>query len=167
MRLSQWHGIVLILISAALVVTGAACSTFGLSGKNAGASQSSLVIRDQSSGKVYGKWSLEEGEEFAIEFIHSVHQSPVREFFLNEEGRIRPIAVRFHSFGAGMLSDLGEGQTYSRDGDAMVISGFTASFKELNCVVGTVSDHLLIVKDEFFSLRDLCGRSAHVKMYIE
>jgi len=165
MKLSRWHDIVFIVIFAALVISGAACST--VSSRDSGVEQSLLVIKDSGSGKVYGKWPLGEGEEFAIEFIHSVNQSPVREFFRNEDGMIRPSAVRFHSFGAGMLSDLGEGQTYSRDGDAMVISGFTASFKELNCVVGTVSDHLLIIKDEFFSLRDLCGRSAHITLYIE
>jgi hypothetical protein len=126
-----------------------------------------LEIRDAGSGRVYGRWPLEENGEFAIEFIHSVNQSPVREFFRAENGMIRPIAGRFYSFGAGMQSDLEEDLSFSRDGDAMVISGYKTSFKELNYIVGTVSDHLLFINGETVSLRDLCGRNAHITLRIK
>jgi hypothetical protein len=126
-----------------------------------------LVIRDSVSGRVYGQWRLEETGSFAIEFIHSVNQSPVRESFGTEGGRIRPLAVRFFSFGAGMQSDLGEGQTMSRDGDAVVITGFTNSFEALNYIVGTVSDHLLIINGEPISLRELCGKNAHITINLK
>jgi hypothetical protein len=140
-----------------------------------------LEIRDAASanglfgsGKVYGRWPLEENAEFAIEFIHSVNQSPVREFFRVENGSIRLKAVRFYSFGAGMQSDLEGDLTMSRDGDAMVISGYKTSFKELNYIVGTVSDHLLFIFDgtgneinsEPVSLRELCGKNAHINIRI-
>ena len=121
-----------------------------------------LEIVDTASGKVYGRWPVD--GEFAIEFIHSVNQSPVRETFKAEGKIIRPLSVRFYSFGAGMQSDLEEGQTMSRDGDALVIAGFTGSFTELNYIVGTVSDHLLLAGGETISLRDLCGRNAHVTL---
>ena len=126
-----------------------------------------LVIRDAYSGKVYGKWSLEEAGEFAVEFIHSVNQSPVREIFQIENKTIKLKAARFYSFGAGMPRDLEEGQTLSQDGDAMLITGYRASFKELNFIVGTVSDHLLIINGRAESLRDLCGRNAHIKIHCE
>jgi len=123
-----------------------------------------LEIVDSETGKVYTRRSLDDGGEFAIEFIHSVNQSPVRETFKAEGKIIRPLSVRFYSFGAGMQSDLEEGQTMSRDGDALVIAGFTGSFTELNYIVGTVSDHLLLAGGETISLRDLCGRNAHVTL---
>jgi len=119
------------------------------------------------SGKVYGRWPLEENGEFAIEFIHSVNQSPVREIFRAESGRIRPIAARFSSFGAGMQSDLEGDLKMSRDGDAIVISGYKTSFKELNYIVGTVSDHLLFINNETISLRQLCGKNAHIKICLK
>ena len=121
-----------------------------------------LEIRDAVSGRVYRRWPLEDGGEFAIEFVHSVNQSPVRETFAVRGAEIRPVAVRFASFGAGMHSDLEAGQTMSRDGDALVITGFSRSFRELNYIVGTVSDHLLYIKGEMVSLRELCGRNAHI-----
>ena len=126
-----------------------------------------MEVRDAVSGKVYGKWPLETNGEFSVEFVHSVHQSPVRETFKIDGRIIRPILARFSSFGAGMQSDLGEGQTLTRDGDAMVISGFSASFKELNYIVGTVSDHFLLVNNKSYSLRDLCGRNAHVTIRVK
>ena len=126
-----------------------------------------LRIKDAESGRVYGKKTLGETREFAIEFIHSVHQSPVLETFRAENGMIRVVSVRFASFGAGMQSDLEEGQTLIRDGDAMVITGYNASYKAINYIVGTVSDHILYVKDEAISLRELCGRNAHIEIQIK
>ena len=156
------YRIVLTLLISALAISGA---VFFLIHLNSSPGKSrTLEILDANSGKVYGRWPLEETGEFAIEFIHSVNQSPVREFFGIEDKIIRPKAVRFSSFGAGMQSDLEEGMSISRDGEAMVITGFNSSHKELNYIVGTVSDHLLFINGETVSLRDLCGRNAHITL---
>lgn len=127
----------------------------------------SLVISGQETGGQYGAWPLAEGAEFAIEFVHSVNQSPVRDTFRVEAGRIRPVETVFYSYGAGMQAGLEEGQTLTREGDALVIRGFTAAYKELNYIVGTVSDHLLCINNETISLRELCGRNAHIRIYIQ
>jgi len=165
-KLRWWYGIVFNMILAALVVSGAAFYVVHIKRGNE-AGQSQLVIKDQDSGTVYGRWPLEEGGEFAVEFVHSVNNTPVRDFFRNEGGMIHPVATRFYSLGAGMQSTLEEGQTLTRDGDAMVITGFTASYKELYYIVGTVSDHLLVINGETISLRELCGRNAHITLLIE
>ena len=125
-----------------------------------------LVIRDSGSGKVYGEWVLE-NEEFSIEFIHSVNQSPVREKFKVDGTMIQPCEVRFYSFGAGMESEPEQGRTMSRDGDALLISGAYAPHSVLNYIVGTVSDHLLLIDDKSISLRELCGKNAHISIQIK
>ena len=150
--------ILLFVFFSALVIAGAVFFVLFFRASSNG----KLEIRDSGTGKLYGTWALDEGGEFAVEFIHSVNQSPVRETFIVEDGIIRPLSVRFYSFGAGMQSDVEEGQTLSRDGDALVISGFASSFKTLNYIVGTVSDHLLFINGETVSLRELCGRNAHI-----
>ena len=147
---------------AALVFTGAVFYAACVTKQNG----QILEIRDSASGKVYGKLPLSKGGEFAIEFVHSVHQSPVRESFKNEDGLIKTDSVRFFSFGAGMQSDLEEGQSMIRDGDALLVTGFNSSYRELNYIVGTVSDHLLLINGEVFSLRELCGRNAHISIRI-
>ena len=160
----------LTMVVAVLVISGAAFLFVHLKTGPAGRenyhSSRSLEIKDADSRKVYGRWPLKEAGEFTIEFIHSVNQSPVRETFVIENNLIQLHAVRFFSYGAGMSSDLEEGWKLSRDGDAMIITGFSNSFNELNYIVGTVSDHLLFVNGETVSLRELCGRNAHITIRI-
>ena len=120
-----------------------------------------LEIRDSITGRTYGSWLLEEGEEFAMEFIHSVNQTPVRETFTIQDGMICLTALRFYSYGAGIPGDLEEGQIMTRDGDAFIITGFSTSFKELKLIIGTYSDHLLIIKNEIISLRDVTGLNSN------
>ena len=153
--------VLLIMILTALTIIGA---VFYFVYVRDGGRQNSRVleIRNSATGRTYGRWSLEEGGEFAIEFIHSVNQSPVKETFYIEERMIRLRELRFYSYGAGMPSNLEEGQELSRDGDAMFITGFNTSFRELNFIVGTVSDHLFFINGEILSLRDLCGKNAHI-----
>jgi hypothetical protein len=151
------------ILSAALASAGAVF--FYLTNK--AAPENVLEILDSSSRAVFGKWPLEEKGEFAIEFIHSVNMSPVRENFFIEGKRIRLLSARFFSFGAGMQSDLEEGWTLERDGDALVITGYTTSWRELNYIVGTVSDHVLYINGETVSLRDLCGRNAHITLRVK
>ena len=154
---------ILKIVLAALVITGA---VFFVIRPNTEKDRI-LEIRDTTSGKVYAKKFLGDTKEFAIEFVHSVHQSPVRETFRCENRMIRPVSVRFASFGAGMLSDMSEGQTMIRDGDFMVITGFKAVYKSLNFIVGTVSDHILYINGETISLRGLCGRNAHITIQVK
>ncbi|GHV29250.1 hypothetical protein AGMMS4952_14690 [Spirochaetia bacterium] len=145
------------IVLAALVVSGVVFY---------GAVNKHLIIADANSGRVYGKWPVKTGAEFSLEFIHSVNQTPVRDTFRVEGYRIVPMATRFSSFGAGMQSDLDEGQTLTRDGDALVITGFTQSYRKLNLIVGTVSDHLLIIGKEQVSLRERCGQNAHISVRV-
>jgi len=126
-----------------------------------------IEIADADSGRVYGRRPIEDGGEFAIEFIHSVNNSPVMEIFKVEGKKIRPAAVRFFSFGAGMRTELEEGMSMTRDGDAMIITGFTRAYSELNYIVGTVSDHLLLLNGQIISLREMCGKNAHVTIRVK
>jgi len=162
----RWQGCAAVLLPALALLATAAASGIACSRLDSRASPV-LEIRDAASNRIYGQWSLGEAAEFAIEFIHSVNQSPVQERFKAEAGLIRLDSVLFYSFGAGMQSDLAEGQTLSREGNALVISGFSAAKQELNYIVGTVSDHLLIIQDERISLRELCGRNAHISIRIK
>jgi hypothetical protein len=126
-----------------------------------------LELRDADSGKRYAAWPIQDGEEFSIEFIHSVNQSPVRDTFHVDGQLIQPVATRFFGFGAGMQTSLEPGQRMERDGDALIITGFTQRFHALSFIVGTVSDHVLYIQDAALSLRDLCGRNAHITIQVK
>jgi hypothetical protein len=127
-----------------------------------------LVIADTESGVLYGQWPVEDGTEFSLEFIHSVNQSPVRDVFQVRGRRIVPVATVFSSFGAGMQAELGEGEELIRNEDGtMTIRGFRRSFKSLAYIVGTVSDHVLWIRDERISLRERCGKNAHITVRVK
>jgi hypothetical protein len=158
-RHPRWWGIAGNLIIALLVVSGAIFFK-GLSKK--------LIIADTDSGALYGRWSVKEGTEFAIEFIHSVNQSPVREVFQVRGRRIVPVETVFSSFGAGMQTELEEGEELIREEDGtMRIIGFTRSFTSLAYIVGTVSDHTLYIDNERISLRERCGKNAHITVRVK
>ncbi|MDR0568614.1 MAG: DUF1850 domain-containing protein [Spirochaetaceae bacterium] len=149
-----------VILIALVIGTGAVLRLYG----------TRLSIADADAGTVYKQWRIKDGDVFSVEFVHSVNNSPVQETFTASAGGIRPVASRFAAFGAGMQSELAEGQTLTRDGTFLVITGFTASYRELNYIVGTVSDHIFSIHtetcSETLSLRDLCGKNAHISIRV-
>ena len=125
-----------------------------------------MSISDADSQVVYGTWPVVDGDEFSVEFVHSVNNTPVIDTFAVSGDEMRSVSVRFYGFGAGMQTDLEPGEKLERDGDALVITGMNRTFCQLNFIVGTVSDHLLTIRGDTISLRDLCGRNAHITVKI-
>ena len=75
----------------------------------------------------------------------------------------------YYGFGAGVQTELEEGQTltYGEDG-SMIVTGFEKRIEDLVYFVGTVSDHVLTLQDgQEISLRSLCGKSAMVRFRFE
>ena len=122
-----------------------------------------LVLSDKESGQVYATYPVENGDTYAVEFVHSVNKSPVRDVYEIREGEIWNTQCIYYGFGAGVEEELGEGETlsYGENGE-MIISNINKKMDNLVIVVGTISDHTLYLGDETISLRDLCGRSSKV-----
>ena len=141
----------MIFITAAAFLPG--CSPGG----------TSLVLSNADSGQVYATYPVENGDTFAVEFIHSVNKSPVRDVYEIREGEIWNTQCIYYGFGAGVEEELGEGETlsYGENGE-MIISNIEKKIDNMVIVVGTISDHTLYLGDETISLRDLCGRSSKV-----
>lgn len=126
-----------------------------------------LVLYNSESGKVYKTFSAREGLEFAVEFIHSVNQSPVRDVFVIKDNEIIASKTIYSAFGAGVQTEIEEGQMLEYDSDGnMVVSGFDIVFPTVKYIVGTVYDHVLYIEGESISLTELCGKNAHVAFEI-
>lgn len=122
-----------------------------------------LVLCYSDTDKIIESFEVGEGSEFSVEFIHSVNQSPVKDVFRIADGEIVADRTIYSAFGAGVQTEIEEGQTLEFDEDGnMVVSGFGIVFPRVDYLVGTVSDHILEIQGESISLRDLCGRNAHV-----
>jgi len=123
-----------------------------------------LVLSDSETGRVIKSFSVEEGTEFSVEFIHSVNKSPVKDVFVIRDGKIYADRTMYSAFGAGVQTEVESWQTleYDEDGN-MIVSGFDIEFPAVKYIVGTVSDHILEIRGESISLTELCGKNAHVQ----
>ena len=122
-----------------------------------------LVLYDADTREVYASWPVDEGFRFSVEFIHSVNKSPVKDEFEIRSGDIYAYKTTYSSLGAGVQSELREGESLSYDEEGnMVIMGFDMKFDRLNFIVGTVSDHILGVDGLELSLTELCGKNTAV-----
>ncbi|NLM37610.1 MAG: DUF1850 domain-containing protein [Firmicutes bacterium] len=122
-----------------------------------------LVLKNGETGQLIRVFPVQEGDEFSVTFIHSVNQSPVTDVYQIRSDGIYVVRTIYYAFGAGVQSELAEGQSlgYGADG-AMIVSGFNRRLGPLSYIVGTVSDHTLQIGGEVISLREICGRNTTV-----
>lgn len=127
-----------------------------------------LVLRDGETGRTLAVYPINEGDEFSITFVHSVNNSPVTDVYQIRGKDIYVVRTIYYSFGAGVQTEIEEGQTleYGEDG-SMIVSGFDRLMDKLSYIVGTVSDHNLRINGETISLRELCGRNKTVSFSLE
>lgn len=127
-----------------------------------------LVLTNPRTGEVYHRFPAKCGDEFGITFIHSVNKSPLTDFYEIRPEGIFVVKTVYYGFGAGVQTQIEEGQTlsYGEDG-SMIVTGFNTRIPDLIYFVGTVSDHTLTLHDQEISLRDLCGKSAMVRFTYE
>ena len=139
-------------VTAAIFCAFASCGT-----------KDTLTVYNSKTGKVYATFPVAEGSEFAVEFIHSVNKSPIKDIFVVRGGEIYLDRSVYTAFGAGVQTEVENGQTleYDKDGN-MVISGYNMHFPSLKYIVGTVYDHILYIEGESISLTELCGRNSHI-----
>lgn len=128
-----------------------------------------LTVRNAETGQLYARYPISNGDWFSIGFIHSVNKSPLTDYYEIRDDKIFVEKTVYYGFGAGVQTEIEDGQTleYGEDG-SMIVSGFHKEIPDLVYIVGTVSDHTLVVNGgEEISLRELCGRHSKVRFSIE
>lgn len=120
-----------------------------------------LALIDDHSGEPLHRVPINESEEFAVSFIHSVNISPVTEIFQILGGRIVLTALEFDTFGAGMPTELEPGQTLLHlPGGDMRIEGFSRVIDGLRYTPGSTTEHTLHVGTQRIPL-DTLGHPGH------
>lgn len=122
-----------------------------------------LVLYNSQTGERYLSEKAEQGFMFSVEFIHSVNQTPVKDTYIVDNGKIKAYSTTYRSFGAGVQTALQDGQkmTYDDNGN-MVITGFDITYDPLRYIVSAAYDHILFLNGQEISLRDLCGKNTKV-----
>ena len=150
----------IIFVAVVLVVCAAAAATVFFY-RNYGW----FTLRNEKTGELCSRYLVHDGEWFSIGFIHSVNQSPLTDYYEFQDHRIYVEKTIYYGFGAGVQTELEDGQIleYGEDG-SMVVSGFHREIPDLLYIVGTISDHTLVINGgEEISLRDLCGKNTMVR----
>ncbi|MBQ9030039.1 MAG: DUF1850 domain-containing protein [Parasporobacterium sp.] len=128
-----------------------------------------FTIRNQKTGELYARYLVHDNDGFSIGFIHSVNKSPLTDFYEFHDHKIFVEKTIYYGFGAGVQTEIEEGQTltYGDDG-SMIVSGFHKEIPDLIYIVGTISDHTLVINEgEEISLTQLCGKNAMVRFSYE
>ncbi len=131
--------------------------------------RSYLVLSSVKTGEEYARYPVRVSDTFSVGFIHSVNKSPVTDFYEIRSDGIYVVKTVYYGFGAGVQTQIEEGQKleYGDDG-SMIVTGFDQKMEDLIYFVGTVSDHTLTLDDgSKISLRDLCGKNAMVRFTVE
>lgn len=134
-----------------------------------------LTVRNRDTGALYARYRLSEGERFSVTFIHSVNQYPLTDTYEIEHKNIYVEETVYSAFGAGVQTELNPGETLDTieinrpdyQGKAMVIRNIHQLRNNVGYIVGTISDHVLTIRGEDVSLRELCGRNAAVRFRYE
>ena len=151
--------LIILAVVAAVLVTAAAAAAFFY--QKCGW----FVIRNADSGEIYARYFVRDGDWFSIGFIHSVNKSPLTDYYEFHDHSIYVEKTVYYSFGAGVQTELEEGQhlEYGDDG-SMIVSGFHKEIPDLIYIVGTVSDHIMVINGgEDISLSELCGAREKVR----
>ncbi len=150
---------VYIVVAAVITVITAAIIIMVCSGR-----RGCLVLSDSETKKVIKRFEADAGERFSIEFVHSVNKSIVRDIYeLRDDGHIYNVECVYYAFGAGVQTELNEGEELLRGEDgSMIITGINKKTDNMSFIIGTIYDHVLGYRGEKISLTELCGRNRHV-----
>lgn len=139
-------GLLLALVGVAALVYRLSCPT--------------LELGDRTSGELLASYRLSPGGEFSVSFIHSVNQSPVEDFYRVEEGEFLVYQTLYYHFGAGVQTQLEEGQVLTEQEDGgMLLENLDQIISPLLYNISPVYDHVLHIGAKEFSLKELDRRA--------
>ena len=123
--------------------------------KQAGQGQRSLLVLSDSTGKELLTAPMDEGDEFAIRYIHSVAKSPVEDWFSVEGDTIFLEKTVYQDFGAGLPHEADEGQVMGFGDGHISISGFHRPLPTFDLRVGRIANHTLLLEQENGARREI------------
>jgi len=112
---------------------------------------------------------IKDNQEFSIQYIHSIHLTPVTEvFYINKKLEIVVDKTIFDTFSVGIPSDLEEGQTLKIENGKFVISNINRILPYFDQRVGqVVANHQLIVDDKQIALSNLIQPGKWIRFQVK
>ncbi len=112
-----------------------------------------LIIADGYTKELIQIYQLP-NKKFEINYIHSVHKTPVREFYQVENKKIKLYKVEFENYGVGMPADLAEGEKIDLSNGKIIITNMNHNYTKIDLRTGQlIANHQLLINNNiiFFS----------------
>ena len=128
----------------------------------------SVVIEDGKTGKSLAFFDAKQGSEFSIEYIHSIHKTPVREIYQVHNEEILQTEMRFQEFGVGMPSGAEEGEVFAQKGENYILSNMKRTFPSLDIRIGQIiANHTLLLNGNKYPFSSFSEKGSWVSIKVE
>ncbi len=128
---------------------------------------STLVITSNDTGRVLWSHSVSEGEQFIIRYTHSVARTEVDEVIRVGDEELIIDSTIYESFGAGLPSTIGQGQTIRREGGKVIIGSINQPVPRIDLYVGQViANHTLLFQGDILPLSTLSKPGTSIQFSI-
>lgn len=126
-----------------------------------------LVVSDQRTGAALMALPIEPGETFQLRYTHSVNLSDVTDTMEWTGETIVCRSTLFTAFGAGIpvLAD-GVGTDFTHTEDGFLITGIDKPEERILVMLQTAPNHRLLWRGEQFSLLELYGSGALLRLEV-
>lgn len=129
-----------------------------------------LILYNYNSGDEITSFPLKKDDYFYIKFTHSVNMSPVIDYYnFNDKNEIFVYKTIYYNYGAGVETELENGETisYGTDG-SMIIENINKKIDPLVYYLSDIYDHKLSINDnDEISLWDVCGKNILINIVIK
>ncbi|MGA4718655.1 DUF1850 domain-containing protein [Fictibacillus nanhaiensis] len=128
----------------------------------------SVVIEDGKTARSLAFFDANEGSEFSIEYIHSIHKTPVREIYQVRHEEILQTEMRFQEFGVGMPSGAAEGEVFAQKGENYILSNMKRTFPSLDIRIGQIiANHTLLLNGNKYPFSAFSEKGSWVSIKVE
>lgn len=127
-----------------------------------------LVIRDSQTGRLLWETPVDNGLSFGIRWIHSIHRTPVVEFFRVEGSELVEYQMSFEDYGIGMNNQLAPGEQLVNRNGTFYVENMHRLFPEIRLYIGQVrANHTLLFQGEEIPLRTLDRPGSSITIRVE
>lgn len=128
-----------------------------------------LYLFNDNNNFLLDIYEFDDKKEFSIQFIHSVNNSPVIDYYtIDDNNNIIITQTTYYDFGAGVQTELNNNEKikYGNNGE-MTVTNINKIISPLVYIVGTVSHHTMNINNNSIILDEKYGRNTHIRFEVK
>ncbi|WP_139492325.1 DUF1850 domain-containing protein [Brevibacillus dissolubilis] len=127
-----------------------------------------ITIRDERTDQLYGMLNMPRERQFQLQWTHSIHRTPVIEYYQIEDNDLLLTQMSFQDYGIGMESGLAPGEQLVMEDNQFVLKHMNRKFPALHLFIGQVrANHTLLLSGEKIPLSTLAPPGTAIQLQIE